>query len=46
SPVTPTGAALPTATATAVVAPTSTPDALPSDSVPPVLDPAGCRSPE
>lgn len=38
-------ATLPAATASAVI-PTSTPDAPPSDTVPPVLDPAGCRSPE
>lgn len=34
--------ALPTATATA----TASPDALPTDTVPPVVDRAGCRSPE
>ncbi|MGB2571386.1 protein phosphatase 2C domain-containing protein [Micromonospora citrea] len=54
SPVAPTGsptvAATPAGTraplVTAAPAPTTTPDASASDAVPPVVDPAGCRSPE
>ncbi|MER7460464.1 PP2C family serine/threonine-protein phosphatase [Micromonospora sp. NPDC126480] len=46
SPV-PTGSAAGTPTASALpVAPTTSPDALPTDPVTPVVDPAACRSPE
>jgi serine/threonine protein phosphatase PrpC len=51
SPTVATSAVAPTpsgrpATPVTPAPPTTTPDALPSETVPPVLDPAGCRSPE
>ncbi|SBT49948.1 PP2C family protein-serine/threonine phosphatase [Micromonospora auratinigra] len=45
TPVAPSGSAVATPPASGTPAPTTTPDAVPSDTVPPV-DPAGCRSPE